>query len=149
MNENQIPRGPWYNPYLSDGAYAAIVEETSYTTYGDSGGHVLQVVFWIPSEELYFTTNIYLPNEYTRGAHMRLWHLFRSTEVELDDPEHDATFLEGKTLRLIITQNNSKASSVNWSYSDVAEFLHMNEEIPSDGTLAATTSWISPICDVV
>ena len=149
MKDHQNPRGPWYNPYVSDGAYEANVEETTYTVYGDSAGHVLQVVFWIPSRELSFTTNIYLPKEHTRAAHMRLWHLFRSADVDLCDPEHDATFLEGKSLRLIITQNNSKASSVNWSYSDVAAFLHMNEEIPSDGTLAATTSWITPICDGV
>ena len=149
MEEHQIPRGPWYNPYLSDGAYVSVVEQTTYTTYGENGSHVLQVVFWIPSRELSFTTNIYLPTKYARGAHMRLCHLFRSADVELCDVADDATGLEGKTIRLIITQYESKKPSSTESYSDVAAFLHIDEEIQDDGTLAATTSWIGSIGDLV
>jgi hypothetical protein len=145
MKDHQKPRGPWYNPYLSDGAYEATIETTTYTTYGDDGGHVLQVVFWLPSRESSFTTNIYLPSEYSRAANLRLWHLFRSADVELEDPEHDAYFLEGKTVRVIVTQYESKNSAGNGSYSDVAVFLHLDEDIPDDGTLSSRSKWISPI----
>jgi hypothetical protein len=143
MKDHQKPRGPWHNPYVSDGAYEATIETTTYTTYGDDGGHVLQVVFWLPSRESSFTTNIYLPSEYSRAANLRLWHLFRSADVELEDPEHDAYFLEGKTVRVIVTQYESKNSAGNGSYSDVAAFMHVDEEVNDDPTLSSRNSWIT------
>jgi hypothetical protein len=147
MQEHSFSRGPWTNPYMSDGAYEATIEQVIYTTY--DGGHVLHVVFWIPSRDAYFRTNVYLPEEPTRGARMRVWHLFRSAEVELYDVADDARFLEGKTLRLIIAQYETKNSPTPGSYSDVAAFVHIDEEVMGDGTLASRSDWINSISDGV
>lgn len=122
MKPHRIPAHPSENPRLSDGIYAAIIRNVIEDTYGDDQP-LVQVVFWLPEEEVHFVTNFYFPMGGSWKVQRRLWVMCQMIGLEPADVAYEPELFEGRTLRLTTCRVDPRHSNVAWWYSDVNRFL--------------------------
>ena len=78
---SNTPTHPTENMSLPDGIYEATITNVSHGEYaGDS--HYLRIILWLPEQQSYFVTILYLPHKYSNQATQRMWHFCRASNRE-------------------------------------------------------------------
>ncbi len=122
MKPHRIPSHASENPRLADGIYAAMIERVIEDTYGDDQP-LVQVVFWLPDEEVHLVTNFYFPTGNSWKVQRRFWVLCQIVGLEPSDLVYEPDLFEGRRLRLMTCRVDPMESNVAWWYSDVNRFL--------------------------
>lgn len=119
-----IPVGPWQNTNLPNDVYSAVIEKLEESMYkGDENNRKLEIVLWLPTEEVCFVTCLYFPEGYSKAAQKRLWHLCQALGVEQQKLIHNPESAVGRKLRVEIHQVYSSTANFGNPYCDVKCFL--------------------------
>ena len=119
---SNIPKHPKENMSLLDGVYEAVVAGIVHGEYAVDS-HYLRIILWLPEQQTYFTTILYLPHKYSNQANQRMWHFCKSVELECHDIYDEPEEFEGRKLRVGIRRYQHDNGLTLKSYSDVEAFL--------------------------
>ena len=116
-----IPKHPKENMSLLDGVYEAVVAGIVHGEYaGDS--HYLRIILWLPEQQTYFVTMLYLPHKYSNQANQRMWHFCKRVGLGSHDLYDEPEAFEGRKLRVGIRRYQHDNGLTLKSYSDVESF---------------------------
>jgi hypothetical protein len=106
--KNSIPNGPWQNPLIDDGLYDAKIAHVVKGVYGKAEHPYLKIVCILPTEDVYFTTNLYFKAGGTIKSDRRLWHFCECIGVKKADVLNDPGCCNGKRLCLRVKRIQKK-----------------------------------------
>jgi hypothetical protein len=106
--KNSIPNGPWQNPLIDDGLYDAKIAHVVKGVYGKAEHPYLKIVCILPTEDVYFTTNLYFKAGGTIKSDRRLWHFCECIGVKKADVLNDPGCCNGKWLCLRVKRIQKK-----------------------------------------
>jgi hypothetical protein len=121
--KNSIPNGPWQNPLIDDGLYDAKIAHVVKGVYGKAEHPYLKIVCILPTEDVYFTTNLYFKAGGTIKSDRRLWHFCECIGVKKADVLNDPGCCNDKRLCLRVKRIQKKNANYGNPYSDVERFL--------------------------
>jgi hypothetical protein len=121
--KNTIPNGPWQNPLIDNGLYDAKIAHVVKGVYGKAEHPYLKIVCILPTEDVYFTTNLYFKAGGTIKSDRRLWHFCECIGVKKADVLNDPGCCNGKRLCLRVKRIQKKNANYGNPYSDVERFL--------------------------
>ena len=131
--KNKIPQGPRYNPHVEDGTYDAVIERVTMGAYGENGDFYVQIICRLTDlDDLYFVSNIYLPNHGAKKSEQRLYHLCSLVGLEKQDVQDQRHLFQKKRLRLQIARIQKPDQNEGQPYYDVDLFLPANPEKPGE-----------------
>jgi hypothetical protein len=120
--KNRIPQGPFENPHVEDGIYAAEIDHLVEGSYGDQQTY-LRIVVRLSEHDLYFVTNLYFPKNRSVRSEQRLWHFCQIVGLDKQDVATQPELFVGRLLRLQIARRHSLKLNYGRPYSDVELFL--------------------------
>ena len=118
-----ILSGPWGNPRLKEGHYAAQVVDVSHHHYGEDDGELLELVLRLDDSGQELITRQYLPKEFSAGCKHRFWYLCQALGIEgWDLVENPIAAVRRRIVLEIVTVHPTMANHGR-AYSDVERFL--------------------------
>ena len=119
---SNTPKHPSENMSLPDGLYEATITNVSDGEYAGES-HYLRITLWLPEQQTYFATILYLPHKYSNQASQRIWHFCKAVGLESHDLFDEPEAFEGRKLRVGIRRYQHDNGLTLKSYSDVEAFL--------------------------
>ena len=124
---SSTPKHPSDNMSLPDGLYEATIANIAHGEYaGDS--HYVRIILWLPEQQSYFTTNLYLPHKYSNQANQRMWHFCKVVGLGSHDLYDEPEAFKGRKLRIRIRRYQHDNSLTLKSYSDVQSFHYFGTD---------------------
>ena len=124
MQATFIPQGPWYNPKLKEATYKVVIKEVHEGVYGKQRDQYVQVVYWLPDEEVYFVTNFYLPKDKPDNRSVeRMSRLCKCVGQVPQDLLDSPRSFEGEELQVSVKKMRGVGGNGGNEYFDVDLFL--------------------------
>lgn len=121
----EIPQGPWHNPSIEAGVYAATIKFLRSGCYGSNEDHYIQIVLWLPQVEQHLVTNLYFPRGKADAKTVqRLGRLCQVIGLAPQDALDNPQYFNGCELKVKVTafKNGDR------EYRDVELFLHADSD---------------------
>ncbi len=120
---NYLPFGPWDNPKLHDGYYAANLESIRRITRSETGDEMFAMRFRLEESDLVLCTRLYLPKKFSPHCKHRLWYFCQSIGLEPHHLDENLDAAVGRKLMLEVTTVQPAIANKGAPYSDVKRFL--------------------------
>lgn len=120
---NYIPFGPWDNPKLHDGYYAASLESIRRITRSETGDEMFAMHFRLEDSDQLLCTRLYLPKKFSPHCQHRLSYFCQSIGMEPHDLDENPEVAVGRRITLEVTTVQPLIANKGAPYSDVKRFL--------------------------